>query len=410
MTKEDICKLADISMVELETQSISIDLTGPTIDSLPDGIDFYILNINDCPNLTSLPDNFKCTVLNITDCPKLENVSNNLQGDVLVIDNCPRLTRLPALNEVSQLEIRHCPNLTQLPDGLELSFLCIDDSNIEALPEDCFFYQNLSLINCPYLKKLPDCCIAFSGDVNLCNCSFLSVLPDIKVIFGNLNIMGTPIKYLPRNIKIGGCLVASGSKLETLPEGIRIGEYIDLGNCSNLRSLPDGLIVNGCLNLAGSPIKQLPNRLMVGGNLNILSTKIEKLPDDLQVKGRVCGSKKLLEACKINDNIPDDLPFYIWKGSSYVYYSNRLYRIIVSDNYCWRVLDAEVAVRIMLDMKLSYDYDINDGVSYIVMDVDHHYGDGPTTSAAMRRMEERRLNDITYMKKVLDQYSYDSLE
>ena len=398
LTKEDICRLADISMEELD-KFPSINLTGPSVDSLPDGIEFHILNINHCPNLTSLPDYFKCTVLQITDCPRLERMPNYFQGEVLVIDNCPRLTCLPALNGVIQLEIRHCPNLTRLPDGLELSFLCIDDSNIEALPEDCFFYQDLSLINCPNLKRLPDSCIAFSGDVNLYNCSSLSVLPDIKVVFGNLNIMGSPIKNLPKNIKIGGSLVARESKLETLPEGIRIGEYINLSNCSCLRSLPDGLIVNGCLNLEGTPIKQLPDRLMVGGNLNILSTNIESLPDDLQVKGRVSGSKRLLDTYEINDDIPNDLPFYIWKDSPYVYYSNRLYRIIASDQYSWRVLDAEVAVRTMLDMGLRNDYDIDDGVSYIVMDVDHHYGDGPTTHDALRRMEERRLTDITYMKK-----------
>ena len=193
--------------------------------------------------------------------------------------------------------------------------------------------------------------------------------------------------------------MARESKLETLPEGIRIGEYINLSNCSCLRSLPDGLIVNGCLNLEGTPIKELPDRLMVGGNLNILSTNIENLPDDLQVKGRVSGSKRLLDTYEINDDIPNDLPFYIWKDSPYVYYSNRLYRIIASDQYSWRVLDAEVAVRTMLDMGLRNDYDIDDGVSYIVMDVDHHYGDGPTTHDALRRMEERRLTDITYMKK-----------
>ena len=37
-------------------------------------------------------------------------------------------------------------------------------------------------------------------------------------------------------------------------------------------------------------------------------------------------------------------------------------------------------------------------MEFLTMDVDHHYGDGPTTNDAFRRMEERRLNDITYMK------------
>lgn len=163
LTKEDICKLAGISMEELD-QYPSMDLTGPSIDSLPEGIEFHILNINNCPNLTSLPDNFKCTILEITDCPSLERMPNNFQGESLVIDNCPKLTSLPEILEINHLEIRRCPNLTQLPDGLELYLLRIEDSNIEALPENCFFYQDLSLINCPYLKKLPDCCTAFSGD------------------------------------------------------------------------------------------------------------------------------------------------------------------------------------------------------------------------------------------------------
>lgn len=395
MTKEEICMATGISMEELESQTATVRLSGIGVDSLPRGLGWHILQLDDCPNLTSLPDDLTCTVLNITDCPGLDSLPDNLQVESLVIDNCPKLTCLPLVKGLCELEIKHSSNLIHLPDGLHLDTLYIEDSNIEALPENCSCLRSLSLRNCPYLVKIPDSCIAFSENLILYNCTSLSALPNIKVIFGNLNVVGTQIQSLPKGIKIGGCLMACNSKLETLPEGIRIGEYIDLGDCRNLRSLPDGLMVNGCLNLAGSSIKQLPNRLIVGGNLNILSTDIEALPSDLKVKGTVYGSKRLLDTYEINKNVPPDLPYYIWKDTSYIYYDCMLYRVISHEEFSWRTLDAESTVRIMLDIDFCCESDIDDGVSYIVMDINHNYGDGATFSEAFRRMEERIRNNIS---------------
>ena len=395
MTKEDICIVTGISMEELESQTASVRLSGCRVDSLPAGIGLHILQLNDCPNLTSLPDDLTCTVLDITDCPSLERLPDNLQIETLVIKNCSKLAYLPVIKGLCELEIKRSPNLIHLPDGLHLGALYIEDSNIEVLPEDCSCLRSLSLRNCPYLVKIPDSCIAFSENLILYNCTSLSALPDIKLIFGNLNVVGTQIHSLPKNIKIGGCLMACNSKLETLPEGIRIGEYIDLSDCRELKSLPDGLIVNGGLNLAESSIKQLPNRLIVGGNLNILSTDIETLPSDLLVKGKVYGNKRLLDAYEIDHDIPTDLPYHIWKDSSYVYYGCMLYRVISHEAFCWRTLDAESTVRVMLDMDFCWDADIDDGVSYIVMDIYHNYGDGPTFSEAFRKMEERICNRLS---------------
>lgn len=389
MTKEDICIRTGISMDELESGMSMVRLSGQMVDELPEGLGFHILELNDCPNLSRLPDNLTCTVLTVRDCVNFEKLPDNLQAEVLVIEHCPNLSSLPAIEGLTELEMKHCPNLVRLPEKLHLSVLYIEDSKIEVLPEDCLCLRDLSLRDCPYLTKLPDSCRAFSRDLILYHCPSISFLPDIRVVFGNLNIEGTSISALPENIKIGGCLTACGSRLKTLPEGIRVGEYIDLTNCKELESLPDGLIVNGTLGLAGTSIKQLPNRLIVGGNLNVLSTGIESFPPDLKVQGNISGSKRLLDVCEGCREVPGDLPYYIWKDSSYVYYDCKLYRVMSHDEFSWVVLDAEAAVCVMLDMDCSFYELDHGGLSYLVMDVNHNYGDGPTFEEAYKKMESR---------------------
>lgn len=256
------------------------------------------------------------------------------------------------------------------------------------MPEDLLCVRNLFLYDCPRLTKIPDSCIAFSENLILRNCPSIIKLPDIRIVFGNLNIEGTQISYLPKNIKIGGCLGACNSKLKTLPNGIRIGGYVDLSNCKELVSLPDGLIINGNLDLDGSAIKQLPNGLIVGGSLNILSTGINAIPSDLKVRGKICCSKRLASGYEKNNEVPFDLPYLIWKDSSYIYYDENLYRILYYEDYSWKVIDAESVVRIILDMD-SYIFDIYDYcISYIIMDINHNYGGGPTYSEAFRSLQE----------------------
>ena len=60
---------------------------------------------------------------------------------------------------------------------------------------------------------------------------------------------------------------------------------LDLGG-TPIQSLPDNLRVEGYLNLYGTPIQSLPDNLYVGGNLFLYGTQIQSLPNNLYVGGK----------------------------------------------------------------------------------------------------------------------------
>lgn len=344
MTKKDICRMAEITMDDLEDGGSDIRLTG-MIDDLPDGVKCCSLTLVGCYSLTRLPDDLK----------------------------------------VDYLEIIRCPNLLVFPSKLHLSSLLIEDSDISELPEDLSCSSSMILKNCPKLRKLPDSCIAFAENLVLNECISISYLPNIKIIFGNLCIAGTSISHLPENIKIGGSLVVYDSDLETLPIGIRIGENIDLSGCKKLKSLPEGLIVNGSLNLSESSITQLPGRLIVGENLNIISTSIKSLPPDLLVRNSVLASEGIVYTMEKKRDFPPCLPSLIWKDSGYIQYENTLFRIIYQDDISWKVLDSYTVVSIILERNNIL---VEDEI-YIVTNGANSYGMGNRLQEAFRDLFRR---------------------
>jgi hypothetical protein len=104
----------------------------------------------------------------------------------------------------------------------------------------------------------------------------------------------TPLKFKLLNnvplteedLNIEGDLYLFDSKIASLPEGLKVGGYLNLGFCPNLTSLPKGLEVGEKLNLMYSKIKSLPEGLKVGGYLNLSDCKeLTSLPKDLKVWG-----------------------------------------------------------------------------------------------------------------------------
>ena len=77
---------------------------------------------------------------------------------------------------------------------------------------------------------------------------------DKIVVDGNLDLEGTPITSLPDNLHVGG--------------------YLDLGKCENLTSLGDNLSVGGSLYLRKTPITSLPDDLVVKGYISIYGTPL----------------------------------------------------------------------------------------------------------------------------------------
>ncbi len=72
---------------------------------------------------------------------------------------------------------------------------------------------------------------------------------------GDLNLSGTPIQSLPDGLKVGGSLYLSNTPVQTLPPGLEVEGNLDLSN-TPIHSLPPGLKVGGYLNLRYTPISK----------------------------------------------------------------------------------------------------------------------------------------------------------
>ena len=113
---------------------------------------------------------------------------------------------------------------------------------------------------------------------------------------GNLVLMSSPIKVLPRNlIKVGGDLNLIRSQIEKLPDNLTVNGSLDLERCENLKSIPDNLRLNGYLDLEKCKnLESLPNGLKVKNFLDIRDTNITSLPSDLEVGGSLILFRTLI--------------------------------------------------------------------------------------------------------------------
>ena len=78
---------------------------------------------------------------------------------------------------------------------------------------------------------------------------------------------------LQHTTTVQGDLDLSGTKVTSLPEGLKVGGHLYLEG-TKIKSLPEGLKVGGDLVLSGTEIKSLPDGLEVGGHLYLARTKI----------------------------------------------------------------------------------------------------------------------------------------
>lgn len=300
----------------------------------------------------------------------------------LYLENCPFLESLPEDLDVQYLSVTDCPKLTRLPDGLRLAHLYAFASNLEEVPQLSSCWVQLVLMDCKHLKKLSDRCVVFARDLCLNGCVSLAELPHIKLVHGSLDISFTKISHLTDNLMVGEDLLASGSALETLPLGLRVGRNMFLDSCKNLHSLPEGLTVFGDLDLSESGIRELPRRCIIAGNLNITSTAITELPADLLVGGKIIGGSDAWNCRSNSPDLPTDLPALIWQDSGYIYCKGELYRILEQGEGYWKVADPHLNVyRIISGSEVLFP----DSVYYLVSGSSFSYGVGHT-------LEEARLD------------------
>lgn len=342
-TKDEICKLANITRDELDSGSFNLTLTGDIVDCLPDSLELYGLTLNGCVSLKSLPEDI----------------------------------------DINYLSLLDCPNITCLPENLKLDQLYLFVSSIDKLPVNSSCWKELVLINCRNIKSLPDICTGFAGELYLEGCTGLTSLPDIKVVYRNLNTSWTSIRYLPENIVVGGNLEVHCSEIVTLPSNIRVGKDICLQDCRNIKSLPDGLIVNGNLVISESNISELPNGLIVKGNLDIRSTPIKELPADIIVGGKILTDSDMIDTSRVNRKVPLNIAELIWANSGYMYLNEKLYRIIEQND------DYSVVMEPILDLyqKMTGNIDFFDGyILYVVKDKLYNYGIGSDLDEAYNNL------------------------
>jgi len=104
-----------------------------------------------------------------------------------------------------------------------------------------------------------------------------------------------------KNYNGEGDLNLSGTKITSLPEGLKVGGYLNL-SYTKITSLPEGLKVGGFLELSDTKITSLPKDLKVGRYLELRNTSIISLPKDLRVGGRI-----YLHCVRISLNKENDL-------------------------------------------------------------------------------------------------------
>lgn len=314
----------------------------------------------------------------------VKSLPAGLHAAALYLENCPFLESLPEDLDVQYLSITDCPKLTRLPDELRLAHLYAFASNLEEVPQLSSCWVQLVLMDCKQLQKLSDRCVVIARDLCLNGCVNLAELPHIKLVHGSLDISFTKIPRLPENLMVGVDLLASGSALETLPSGLRVGKNMFLDSCKNLHTLPEGLTVFGNLDLSESGIRELPDRCVIAGNLNITSTAITELPADLLVGGKIIGSPDAW-GCRSNDKeLPTDLPSIIWQGSGYIYCNGVLYRILEEGEGFWKVADPHLNVYRMVS---GNEVLFPNSVYYLVSDAAASYSIGHTLEEARQGLQ-----------------------
>ncbi len=238
-----------------------LDLLGTPIQELPIGLKVKEYLRLGCTQVTSLPNDLCVGEELDLTDTQIKEVTSSAIS--VRILNCSNtpLEKLPDNFTVETLSARGS-NLKELPNKLNIIFdLDISDTQISIIPKDISIGRDFSANRTP-LKELPN--IDFCGDVCLAETQIKELPEKLTIINGNLNLEGTPINTLKNIISVNGSLDLSGTQIT---------------------SLPDNLTVQGCLIINETPIKQLPNQLNVG-ELVISEEQLNSItfPDDM-----ICG-------------------------------------------------------------------------------------------------------------------------
>ncbi len=191
----------------------------------------FELDLSGCKEITKLPERLKVEGgMDLSDCTGLRQLPKVLIVEhTLDMQGCTGLTSLTGKLVVKgALGFRKCINLTQLSDDLEIG-------------------SHLNLNRCKNFSNFPKGVKKINGNLVAQHCPALKQLPDGLEITGDLYLLNSGIKNLPKGLKVRG----------------------HLAGCNNLRSFPDDIEVN-ILNLhrvASGHLKDEAERLLKAGKI-----------------------------------------------------------------------------------------------------------------------------------------------
>ena len=192
---------------------------------------------------------------------KLRALPDGLAVGDLNLAGCTSLRRLPTDLRVRRLVLSGHWNPEHLLPGLSCYELDLKNTAVTSIPADLRVDYRLDVEGCTGLRSLPENFKA--GSLILRNCISLEALPDgLDVYF--LDISGcTGIARWPErgSLQVGRLTARGCAQLRTLPGWMTRLAQLDLRDCTNLRELPDGLLVTSWVDVAGTKIRALPESL-----------------------------------------------------------------------------------------------------------------------------------------------------
>lgn len=116
--------------------------------------------------------------------------------------------------------------------------------------------------------------------------SYIRKLPEVFSVAIDINLSGSGIKQLPKELTVLGDAIMPGIQTRRLPDKMNLSQSLRL-SFSTLEALPAELSVPGDLSIKNTRISQLPVGLCVGGNLNITGTSISLIPETAFIGGEI---------------------------------------------------------------------------------------------------------------------------
>jgi hypothetical protein len=199
-----------------------LDLSNETnLRSLPPQLrQAWGINLAGCTALTTLPENLHVHRLNLNDCIALQTLPAGLKAHSILAQRSG-LTHLPDDLQVTyKLDLTECAALRELPKNLQTGSLIVRGCmQLETFPDGLRFYF-LDAANCRRLQAWGQTGHVEVGNIVLTNCTALTYLPDWMEKVAQLNIRGcTNLRRLPNNLMVESMLELADSGLEALPEG-----------------------------------------------------------------------------------------------------------------------------------------------------------------------------------------------